>query len=251
MRECSIMSHDFNDDEPARRRFLKHTLTLLPAVTLLGSTSFLRSNTASAAPPGSPGAGTDVHVPLYFNADEWQFLLAACDRLIPSDSNGPGAIAEGVPEFIDRQMETLYGHGGIWYLKGPALSAPAEMGFQSLLAPRDIYRVGIAALNAHCQRQFSGRRFHEIDPALQETLLSQLEKDELELGSCSATMFFQQLLQNTREGWLSDPIHGGNRTMASWKLIGFPGARADFTDWASRPNVAYPQGPVNIAGRRS
>ncbi|MCP1625554.1 gluconate 2-dehydrogenase subunit 3 family protein [Pseudomonas nitroreducens] len=249
------MSDDFNDDEPARRRFLKHTLTLIPAVTFLGGASLVTGNASATA----PAAATDQeriapasHVPLYFNDVEWLFLLAACERLIPSDDNGPGAVAEGVPEFIDRQMETLYGHGGIWYLKGPALPAAPELGFQSLLAPRDIYRVGIAALNAHCQQQYAGKYFHELAAARQEALLSALEKGEMALGDdCSGPMFFQQLLQNTREGWLSDPLHGGNRTMASWKLIGFPGARADFTDWAARPNAPYPQGPVNIAGHRS
>ncbi|WP_447746355.1 gluconate 2-dehydrogenase subunit 3 family protein [Pseudomonas nicosulfuronedens] len=249
------MPHELNDDEPARRRFLKSTLTLIPAVTLLGGASLIADSAAADATPGAAGTpqpAGDRYVPLYFNEVEWLFLLAACDRLIPSDDNGPGAVAEGVPEFIDRQMETLYGHGGIWYLKGPALPAPPELGFQSLLAPRDIYRTGIAALNAHCQQQFSGKHFHELDATQQETLFGQLEKGELALGDdCPGPMFFQQLLQNTKEGWLSDPIHGGNKSMASWRLIGFPGARADFADWASRPNVRYPQGPVNIAGRRN
>lgn len=248
------MTNDFNDDEPARRRFLKNTLTLIPAVTLLGGASLVTGNAAADTSPDTSGStqpNTDAYVPLYFTAEEWHFLLAACDRLIPSDANGPGAVAEGVPEFIDRQMETHYGHGGIWYLKGPAVPAPPEMGFQSTLAPRDIYRTGIAELNRHCQATLGGKRFHELDPAQQEALLSQLEKGQLELSGCPGAMFFQQLLQNTREGWLSDPVHGGNRTMASWKLIGFPGARADFADWASRPNTPYPQGPVSIAGKRS
>ncbi|WP_448682780.1 gluconate 2-dehydrogenase subunit 3 family protein [Pseudomonas nicosulfuronedens] len=251
------MSQDFTDDEPARRRFLKNTLTLIPAVTLLGGASLVTDSATAAAAASqtvtdNARPGTERYVPLYFNEAEWQFLLAACDRLIPSDDNGPGAVAEGVPEFIDKQMETLYGHGGIWYLRGPSLPAAPELGFQSLLAPRDIYRVGIAALNAHCQQQFSGKVFHELEPARQEALFVDLEKGDIALrDDCPGPMFFQQLLQNTREGWLSDPIHGGNRTMASWKLIGFPGARADFADWASRPNAPYPQGPVNIAGRRS
>ncbi len=38
-------------------------------------------------------------------------------------------------------------------------------------------------------------------------------------------LFFSYLLQNTREGFFSDPIHGGNKDMVGWKLINFPGAR--------------------------
>lgn len=38
------------------------------------------------------------------------------------------------------------------------------------------------------------------------------------------------MLQNVREGFLSDPLYGGNKGMASWKMLGFPGARYDFRD---------------------
>ncbi len=31
------------------------------------------------------------------------------------------------------------------------------------------------------------------------------------------------LLQNTKEGYFSDPIYGGNKDMGAWKMIGFPG----------------------------
>ena len=61
--------------------------------------------------------------------------------------------------------------------------------------------------------------------------------------------FFAQLLTNTREGYFADPQYGGNRGMAAWKWIGFPGARADFTDWIDQAGKVYPYGPVSIAGR--
>jgi len=62
--------------------------------------------------------------------------------------------------------------------------------------------------------------------------------------------FFAQLLENTKEGYFADPLYGGNRGMAAWKWIGFPGARADFTDWLDQAGRAYPYGPVSISGRR-
>ena len=34
------------------------------------------------------------------------------------------------------------------------------------------------------------------------------------------------LYQNVMEGMFADPIHGGNRNKAGWKMIGFPGAVA-------------------------
>jgi gluconate 2-dehydrogenase gamma chain len=37
--------------------------------------------------------------------------------------------------------------------------------------------------------------------------------------------------------------------MASWKLIGFPGARYDYRDWVDRHGEPYPLPPVSIMGR--
>ena len=33
------------------------------------------------------------------------------------------------------------------------------------------------------------------------------------------------LLNDTNEGMFADPIYGGNRDFAGWKLIGYPGAQ--------------------------
>lgn len=38
--------------------------------------------------------------------------------------------------------------------------------------------------------------------------------------------------------------------MAAWRMVGFPGARADFTDWMDKPGAPYPLGPVSIGGRK-
>lgn len=69
------------------------------------------------------------------------------------------------------------------------------------------------------------------------------------LVSMGPNGFIGQLLQNTREGFFSDPQHGGNRGLVGWKLVGFPGARADFMDWADR-GEKYPFPPVAISGER-
>jgi gluconate 2-dehydrogenase gamma chain len=38
--------------------------------------------------------------------------------------------------------------------------------------------------------------------------------------------FFATLYQNVMEGMFADPIYGGNRNKAGWKMIGFPGVIA-------------------------
>jgi len=45
-------------------------------------------------------------------------------------------------------------------------------------------------------------------------------------GGLPSRVFFAALYQNVMEGMFSDPIYGGNRNKAGWKMIGFPGVIA-------------------------
>lgn len=186
----------------------------------------------------------------FFTGEEWAFLQAACARLIPADENGPGAVELGVPEFIDREMDGAFGHAANWYMQGPFASALPELGYQSPLTPRAVYRAGIAAVDAHCRRTFGNKSFSELAVTQQDAVLTDLEKGALDFENVSGKAFFGFLLQNTKEGYLADPIHGGNKNMGSWKMIGFPGARADFLDWVDKHGARYPLGPVGIMGRK-
>ena len=82
-----------------------------------------------------------------------------------------------------------------------------------------------------------------------DDILQRLEAGQIDLQDLPAKLLFGQLLQNTHEGFFSDPQHGGNRGLVGWKLVGFPGARADFMDWADR-GEKYPFPPVAISGER-
>ena len=228
-----------------RRDFLRKSLTLIPVISLAGYAASHSPQAASA----EQAAAHDNYQPRFFNNSEWAFIKAAVARLIPKDDNGPGAIEAGVPEFIDRQMETPYGHGALWYMQAPFVTnAAPEFGHQLKLVPRDIYRIGIAALARWNQAQ-SSKPFSELPPSAQDDILQRLESNQIDLQDLPASLLFSQLLQNTREGFFSDPRHGGNRGLVGWKLVGFPGARADFMDWADR-GVKYPLPPVAISGER-
>ena len=37
----------------------------------------------------------------------------------------------------------------------------------------------------------------------------------------------------------------------TWVAIGFPGARAAYTEWVDQHNVKYPLGPVSLSGKRA
>jgi gluconate 2-dehydrogenase gamma chain len=206
---------------------------------------------ASLVPAGcarQPDTQNRTYAPSYFRPPEWEFIVAAVARLIPSDGPGPGAIEAGVPEFIDRQMELPYGHGSFFYMQGPFHpDSPATLGFQLRFTPRDIYRLGIENANATA-RAAHGADFSRLEAAQQDEFLKSMEKGQLAFRTVPAAALFSQLLENTREGYFSDPIHGGNRDMVAWRWIGFPGARADYTDWIDQAGTAYPYGPVSIGG---
>ena len=45
----------------------------------------------------------------------------------------------------------------------------------------------------------------------------------------TAQAFFNTLRTHTMEGMFADPIYGGNKDFAGWRLVGFPGAQPLFT----------------------
>ncbi|HTB89254.1 MAG TPA: gluconate 2-dehydrogenase subunit 3 family protein [Steroidobacteraceae bacterium] len=221
-----------------RRRFL--LLGVVPAA--IGTLGIPACSNNGRTPTSSS------YAPTYFSAAEWTFINAAVGRLIPPEGDGVGGVDAGIPEFIDRQMELPYGHGAYFYLKGPFLdNPPPALGYQLRYTPREIYRLGIAAANSATQKS-QNKDFAQLPAADQDHFLTAMEKDETIFATVPATVFFAQLLTNCKEGYFSDPLYGGNRGMVAWKWIGFPGARADFTDWIDQAGRRYPYGAVSISG---
>lgn len=235
----------------SRRDFLLKTITLVPAVAISsgGVGVLTASGKVQASDTNVSAQNARDYQPTFFTMEEFAFIKAAVARLIPQDERGPGALEAGVPEFIDRQMNTPYASGANWYMQGPFHpDAKRELGYQMSLLPKEIYRLGIADTNDYAQAQ-QGKHFAELTAEQQDVLLHKMESGDAQFKQLPATLFFSSLLQNTREGFFSDPIHGGNQNMVGWKLIGFPGARADFMDWVER-DESYPFPPVAIRGER-
>lgn len=193
--------------------------------------------------PADPRAGY-----LFFTPTEAAFVEAAASRLIPADDLGPGALEAGVPIFMDRQLAGPYGNGDRFYLKGPFPKGDESQGWQ-MGSPAQVYRAAILEVNRYTLAQ-KGAGFSELSPQDQDALLTALESGDAKLmGGVDAKSFFALLLQNTIEGFFSDPLYGGNRDMIGWKLIGFPGARYDYRDFVTRHGEPYPLPPVGIGGR--
>jgi gluconate 2-dehydrogenase gamma chain len=151
--------------------------------------------------------------------------------------------------FIDRQLAGPYGSAEGLYMRGPFADGTPQQGDQSSLPPAARYRQALAALDKYCRATYAGKPFTQIPDTEKDKVLSGLEKGQVRLDGANGRAFFELLLQNTQEGFFSDPVYGGNRDMVGWKMIGFPGARYDYRDWVEKHNQRYPLPPVGISGR--
>jgi gluconate 2-dehydrogenase gamma chain len=169
-----------------------------------------------------------LRVPLrFFTEAEAKVVAAACERIFPSDANGPGAGEAGVVIYIDRQLAGPYGRDKFRYAKAPWTESVPEHGYQGKATPREIYRNAITQLEG-----FAG-----LTPEQQDEKLRGIE----------STLFFRMLRQHTIEGMFCDPHHGGNAEMIGWQLIGYPGPRMSYRDEIDRnPGVAWRQKPMSL-----
>src|SRR5438309_1344832 len=60
-------------------------------------------------------------------------------------------------------------------------------------------------------------------------------------------VFFDSLLSMVIEGFFCDPVYGGNRDMVAWKMIGFPGAYANYYNLVDQHGVAFNREPMSLA----
>ncbi|HEX4197098.1 MAG TPA: gluconate 2-dehydrogenase subunit 3 family protein [Caulobacteraceae bacterium] len=214
-----------------------------PAQTFNGTVPW-QEGTADA-PPGVSGTGYG-----FFTAAEAAFIEAAVERLIPNDAVGPGAVEAGVPFFLDRQLSGPFGRGDHYFLGGPWAKGVPEQGYQSRFSPAQLYRAAIAAIDRYAGGAFNGSTFANLAEADRDKVLKGLEAGTIQLdGGVDGKTFFAMFLQNTKEGYFSDPIYGGNKDMGAWKMIGFPGAHYDYSAWVTRHGERVPYPPVGFKGR--
>jgi gluconate 2-dehydrogenase gamma chain len=215
-----------------------------PPQTIRGEIPWIEGS--ADAPPEITGSEYE-----YFTAAEAAFIEAAVARLIPDDPVGPGALQAGVPLFIDRQLKGPFGRGDHFYLGGPWPKGTPEQGYQSRFNPAQLYRAAIEAIDKYVAANLSSASFAKLSADDQDELLKGLEGGDVTLeGGVDGKSYFGMLLQNTKEGYFSDPIYGGNKDMGAWKMIGFPGAHYDYLEWVEKHGELVPYPPVGFKGRR-
>jgi gluconate 2-dehydrogenase gamma chain len=210
-----------------RRDFLKTVGT----VGASGIAAAVGADTADAQTPApSPAQPTPVsHAYAFLTAPEAAFVEAAVDRFIPADELTPSGTDCGVAIFIDRQLGGAWGSGDRTYLQGPWPKGTPAQGYQSAMTPAEFIRAGIAAANAHCRKTFQ-RDFDRLAADQQIKVLQDLEQGRVTFDTVPAQAFFNLLLATAMQGFFADPVYGGNRDKAAWKMIGFPGVVAIYSE---------------------
>ena len=186
---------------------------------------------------------------VFFTPEEGAAVEALVDRLIPPDPETPGGKDCGCATFIDRQLAGSYGSSRGLYMSPPFIDGTPQQGIQAAATPAKLYRHMLAALDAYCRDTYVGKDFAQLPDTEKDKLLAGMESGSLRFQGTPTAAFFATLLQDTRYGFFADPIYGGNRDLAAWKMIGFPGVRYDYRDWVERHNERYPHPPVGLAGR--
>jgi len=240
------MGHDGQSGSD-RRTFLKGAV-VGGAAAASGATA----TGAALAQGARPAAATAAPAPTgyaFLSPDEVAFVEALVDHLIPADALTPSGTALGIPVYIDRALASGWGQGARLYRQGPWKSGTANQGYQLPLTPAQLWREGIAATDAHCLKTW-GRRFDRIAAADRQNLLLAMQGGKLSFADGPpARAFFAMAYQNVMEGLFADPMYGGNRDKAGWKMIGFPGVVAvharNIDTYRDRP---FPAGnPLGIA----
>ncbi len=172
----------------------------------------------ASAPGAQHPTGTEHGA--FFNHADAATIAAFTERLMPSAPGKPGARDADVLNYIDLALAGAY----------------TDL--------QDFYRRGLAQLEAHCRSAYK-EPFVRLTPERQDEVITSLEEDKTSgFTYPSAREFFNTLRTHTMEGMFADPLYGGNKDFAGWKLVGFPGAQAIFTPGDLQSKQAFVREPI-------
>jgi gluconate 2-dehydrogenase gamma chain len=229
-----------------RRSFLKGA-GAAGAAAAAALTETAQAQTPAPGPITRDAAGSNTAVSdtyLILTATEAAFLSAVYDTFIPADHLSPSGTACGLVTYIDRQLAGAWGAGSRLYRGGPFVPGKPEHGYQLPLTPREYFAAGIKAANAWTRKAY-GQDFDRLAAAERDAALKTMEAGKAEFADFNAKPFFEALYQSAMEGFFADPIYGGNRDKASWRMLGYPGLPAAYAhqalDWRGRKVAVAPK----------
>jgi len=214
VKETIVTAHD-----ESRRAFLVGTAAAAAGLAQTAEAQALEAQPATAQHPAEHApAGTRLGA--FLNADDSAALEAFAERLMPGEPGIPGARDAGVLNYIDLALAGAY----------------ADM--------QDFYRRGLAALDEHCAKTYA-KSFVALAPAEQDAVITALTQGKAPSFTWPAPQaFFNTVRTHTMEGMFADPVYGGNKDFAGWRMVGFPGAQPAFTEADMASQDAFTRGPI-------
>lgn len=211
--------------DDARRKFLLGAALGAGAAassgTLIADANAQAQTPATGSPASEPGiiAAANRHC-AFFNEDNASAVEAFAERILPGAPGLPGARDANVLNYIDLALAGAYAD------------------------QQDFYRRGLSQLEAFCQANYK-ESFATLKPAQQDEVLTALESGKAtEFVYPTAQAFFNTLRVHTIEGMFADPLYGGNKDFAGWRLIGFPGAQPVYTTQDMQATDAFTRVPI-------
>jgi gluconate 2-dehydrogenase gamma chain len=211
--------------QASRREFLARAAAGAGAVASAGLAGEAAAGSQEQhTDPGAPAAAqprSDGHEHrAFFNDGDAATMAAFTERLMPGAPGKPGAREADVLNYIDLALAGAY----------------ADL--------QDFYRRGLAQLEEHC-RQIYNESFVRLATARQDDVIRTLEEGKAAKFTWpTAQEFFNTIRTHTMEGMFADPIYGGNKEFAGWRLVGFPGAQPVFTPADMQSRQAFTRAPV-------
>jgi gluconate 2-dehydrogenase gamma chain len=198
----------------SRRDFLKGAVAGAGAV----ATATVASPAAAQNAPMQMDHGAGLGA--FFNLEESATISAFTERLMPGAPGKPGARDAGVLNYIDLALAGAY----------------SDL--------QEFYRHGLTQLDAY-SRKTHNAAFSRLSATQQDEIIGALESGKADGFTWpTAREFFNMLRTHTMEGMFADPVYGGNKDFAGWRLVGFPGAQPQFTQAEMQSKAAYKGGTI-------
>jgi gluconate 2-dehydrogenase gamma chain len=157
---------------------------------------------------------------IFFSSNDAATVAALTERIMPGAPGKPGARDADVLNYIDLALAGAY----------------ADL--------QDLYRHGLAALDAYCA-QTHQQPFAQLPQPRQDEIVAAMAEGKVAGFTWpTAQAFFNTVRTHTMEGMFADPAYGGNKDFAGWRLVGFPGAQMAFTAEDLLSREAFTRGPI-------
>jgi|SRR5581483_639750 hypothetical protein len=154
------------------------------------------------------------------NDTQLRILEAVAERIFPATAT-PGAVAIGAVEYILRALAGDY---------------PEMVG---------VYERGLGEIDRHALKRY-GRNFLSLAETDMDCVLADFENARVDFAD--AADFFETVRCHVLEGVFGEPEYGGNRGLAGWRIVDFPGQQHGYPDAYINRRVDLP--PVAVASKK-